>query len=176
MRQQVRAFAHNQDGLAAVEFAFIAPVMLLLFFGAVELSDALLADRKVTAVASSVADLVAQDSQIDDSGINDIFMAAEAILAPYDTTQLTIRVSQINVETDGTTRVGWSDALRTTAYSPGMNFSLPDGISQPGGSVIVSEITFTYQSIVSHFITGNITLTDGFYARPRKVLRIERVS
>ena len=42
-----------------VEFAFIVPIMAVMFIGAVELSQAIIVDRRVTQIASSTADLVA---------------------------------------------------------------------------------------------------------------------
>ena len=46
--------------MAAVEFAFIVPIMGVMFIGAVELSQAIIVDRRVTQIASSTADLVAR--------------------------------------------------------------------------------------------------------------------
>lgn len=175
MKYRTKSFCRNKDGVAAIEFAIIAPVMLTLFFGAVELSDGLLVDRKVTVVASSIADLVSQDTQIDNAGMADIFKAAEAVIVPYNVADLTVRVSSINVETDGTTDVGWSDGYNTSSYAPGTNFALPNGIGAPGGSVIVTEVSFTYDSILGQIIVGTLTLEDQFFARPRRVLRVERV-
>jgi len=176
MINKVKFFSHNKEGVAAVEFALIAPIMITLFFGAVELSDGLLANRKVTSVASSVADLVSQDTQIDDAGMADIFKAAQAIIVPYNFTDLSVRVSSINIDFDGTTQVGWSDGYNTSSYSPGTNFALPTGIGQPGGSVIVTEVSYNFESILGHIIVGTLTFEDKFFARPRRVLRVSRIT
>ena len=176
MNYKFKSFRQNKDGVAAIEFAVIAPLMVTLFFGAVELSDGLLADRKVTVVASSIADLISQDTQIDDAGMADVFKAAEAVIVPYNVSSLSIRVSSINVETDGTTDVGWSDGYNTSAYAPGTNFALPTGIGQPGGSVIVTEVSYDFQSILGQLIVGTVVLDDQFFARPRRVLRISRIN
>ena len=50
----------DASGMAAVEFAFIVPIMGVMFIGAVELSQAIIVDRRVTQIASSTADLVAR--------------------------------------------------------------------------------------------------------------------
>ncbi len=176
MKTRIKSFRENKDGVAAIEFAIIAPVMVTLFFGAVELSDGLLADRKVTVVASSIADLVSQDTQIDNAGMADIFKAAEAVIVPYNVSSLSVRVSSINVDVDGSTDVGWSDGYNISAYSPGTNYALPNGIAQPGGSVIVTEVAYNFNSILGHIIVGTLTLNDQFYARPRRVLRVARIN
>ncbi len=46
-------FAHDQSGLSALEFALIAPLMITTYFGAYEMCDVLLMDRKVTNVAAA---------------------------------------------------------------------------------------------------------------------------
>ncbi len=55
-----RRFGRKIDGIAAVEFALIVPIMLCMFIGTVELSQAITVDRRVTQVASTTADLVAR--------------------------------------------------------------------------------------------------------------------
>lgn len=55
-----RDFWRAADGFAAVEFAAIVPIMLLLFFGVLEGSELLTAKRRLTTSANQLADLVAQ--------------------------------------------------------------------------------------------------------------------
>ena len=56
----VAHFRNARGGLAATEFALIAPVMLAIYFGVTELCDGLTANMKVTGVASAAGDLYAQ--------------------------------------------------------------------------------------------------------------------
>ena len=53
-------FARDRRGVSAVEFAFIAPVMIGLYFGCAEISDGVAADRKVSLIAGALANLAAQ--------------------------------------------------------------------------------------------------------------------
>jgi Flp pilus assembly protein TadG len=50
----------DRRGLAAVEFALVVPLMLVLFFGALEFSSGVAVDRKVTLVARTLSDLTTQ--------------------------------------------------------------------------------------------------------------------
>lgn len=50
----------DRRGVAAIEFALIVPIMSAMFIGAVELSQVITVDRRVTQVASATADLVAR--------------------------------------------------------------------------------------------------------------------
>ena len=51
--------------VAAVEFALIVPLMLVLFFGTVEFSSGVAVDRKVTLVARTLSDLTSQNDRGD---------------------------------------------------------------------------------------------------------------
>src|SRR5438309_10822995 len=93
----------DQRGIAAVEFALILPFMLTLYLGIVELSKGYMASQRMTLVARTLADLVAQQQQlqtggttnITDSIMSNIFGASAAIMVPYSTTKLTMTVSQV---------------------------------------------------------------------------------
>src|SRR5258708_2268611 len=92
-RALVARWRGDKQGVAAVEFAFIVPIMFVLFVGAVELSQAITVDRRVTQVAGSTADLVARkETTISNSEITDILRIGGFIMAPYDRTPLQVVV------------------------------------------------------------------------------------
>ena len=49
--------------IAAIEFALIVPLMLVLFFGTVEFSSGVAVDRKVTLMARTLSDLTSQNDR-----------------------------------------------------------------------------------------------------------------
>mgnify|MGYP003646956097 FL=1 len=93
IRTFLKRLSGDQGGVSAVEFALIAPVMVLFYLGMMEISLALSVDRKVTSAASALADLVAQDDVITDSEMASILDAGAAIIAPYDPTRFSVRIS-----------------------------------------------------------------------------------
>ena len=80
-------FIKNSQAVAAVEFALIAPILLLLFVGTVEISLLVSVDRKISRTSSAVADLIAQgDNYTTADGIanlRSIFGVTERIMYPY---------------------------------------------------------------------------------------------
>jgi Flp pilus assembly protein TadG len=81
---------------AAIELAMIVPMMAVMFFGAVELSQAIIVDRCVMQIASTTADLVARaDTQIAQSDITDIMKAGSYIMAPYSHNPLQIVIREL---------------------------------------------------------------------------------
>src|ERR1700730_18991921 len=85
----------DQDGMSAVEFAMVLPLMLILYLGAVEISQAVGIDRKVTLTSRTVADLASQVSSITGSDMSNILNASSAVIAPYDATKLKVTVSEV---------------------------------------------------------------------------------
>ena len=79
-----RRYRADKRGVAAIEFALILPIMFVMFVGAVELSQAITVDRRVTQAASSVADLVARkEKSISTTEISDIMKIGGYIMEPY---------------------------------------------------------------------------------------------
>ena len=63
---------HKDAGVAAIEFVIVLPVLLLLFFGMINLTSYLSTLRKVNSAAELVTDLVSRhDKTITSSDIED---------------------------------------------------------------------------------------------------------
>lgn len=98
------AFGIDEQGLAAIEFAFVLPLMLAIYLGIVELSNGLTASRKIDLVAHAMSDLTGQitgggaaagQAAITDARMRQIFQAGAALIAPLPATTLTITISEV---------------------------------------------------------------------------------
>lgn len=169
-------FRKATDGLAAVEFALLLPVMITILFGLVETSLALACRTDVVNVSSAVADLVAQEASVTSSDMTNVFSAANAILYPNDTAPAKITVTSViyNTATGSLTsgKVDWSCTHGGTQRSKGSIVSLPANLMTANGSVIVSEISYNYASPTTQMIIGPITMANTFYSKPRRVAQI----
>lgn len=168
-------FRRDRRGMSAVEFALLLPVMTGLYFGAVELSNSLIADRKATSVAATAADLAAQAMALSDQDIADIFGASAAILAPFDATGVEIVLTSASDQGGGSIRVDWSDGHNAPARPAGSTVDVPRDLVLDGGSVIIAEVRYVYTSVLGEYLTGGIEMRDTFYARPRRTLVVARV-
>src|SRR5690606_19187870 len=140
-------------GLAAIEFALIFPVMVGMYMGVAEFGQVLSLNRKITNIAAATSDLVGQEKTIDDSKIADIFAAATSMIVPYDELPISIVVSSIVADPDdGDTTVDWSDARNGTPRAAGQAIDVPAGLIGPGETVIYTEITYQYDSVVGRFV------------------------
>jgi Flp pilus assembly protein TadG len=177
-KQRLRGAVADHRGVAAVEFALIAPLLILLYFGLSELASGITAARHANQSASSLGDLVAQCSNLNDSDAANILSAASDIMAPLPVTTLQLRVSSIiqqNASTSSTV-VQWSKApagqSSVAAYTPGKAVTLPAGLTNNANdTVIVSEAVYQFTFPIDLF-NGLLNFDDVAYFKPRKSLQV----
>lgn len=173
MRRARRSFLANRDGVAAVEFALIAPVMIVLYFGMCEFSQAYMAHKRMGHVASSVADIVARVSVIETGQLIDIFGAGQIIMSPFSGDSLSIRVSSVTRDSNGVARVDWSHAEGVwTARASQEQVVVPADVIANGESLIMSETRYDYRSPVDFVMPQVTQFQQTYYLRPRTVPKI----
>ena len=182
-RNWLRMFA-DRRGLAATEFAFIMPVMLVMFFGTVEFSSGVAVDRKITLVARTLSDLTSQSATaVTDSYLQNAFTASIAILTPYAATPTNAQISEIYIDSTNVAKVQWSKAatissgasqatLTTSARAPGDNVTsmIPPTLLVAKTYLVLSEVSYLYKPTVGYVMAkAGISLSDLSYSRPRYV-------
>src|ERR1700750_368146 len=95
LSRHLRGLIRDQRGGSAVEFAMLLPLMITLYLGAVEISQGVGIDRKVTLTTRTVADLASQVSSINNADMTNMLTASSAVIAPYDPTKLKVVVSAV---------------------------------------------------------------------------------
>ncbi len=176
LRARAASFRKDRSGVAAIEFAMIVPIMVMLFFGTVEFSQALTCDRRVAQMASTTADLVAQYDTLSVAQVNNIFKVSKALLLPYPTTGLTMSVTNLKKTGTASPTGDWSQDLAGGApYQGTYSGSVPAGLlpDQAAGSttcVVMSEVTYLFKPTIGYFLSPStgISLTEKFYLKPRK--------
>jgi Flp pilus assembly protein TadG len=179
----VRRLWNDRSGLAAVEFAMIFPMMVVMFFGVLELSAAISVDRKATLVARTLSDLTSQMVSVANADLVSFGEAAKAIMTPYPGPPLISSVTEVYVDSvTGVARVQWSKGLTigttgvvsiaaTAPHNPGDVVVLPTTlVAAKGTYVIWSEVSYTYTPAIGYIVakTG-MTFRDAAYTRPRTV-------
>jgi Flp pilus assembly protein TadG len=174
----VRRLVAAKRGFAAVEFALVAPVMISIYFATAELSDGYVANAKLVSVASTAADLTAQDNQICNADMADIQAALLPIMYPYPVTTLKVVISSLVDAGNNKIKVAWSDAYNTQARSVGTFVVIPTGLvtSGGGGSVVMAEVSYDYFSPGGHLLIGAVHMSSLFYLAPRTVAQIARTT
>lgn len=168
-------FWRDRRGVSAVEFALIAPVMLVIYFGLVELCQGYMADRRASHTASIVADLVAQADETSTRDLTSIFAIGDMIMRPFPSTELSIRVSSVTMDANGVGRVTWSrgNGKQLDARGPNSPVSdLPADLIVTGESLILGETQFKHTTAIGQIIKTPIVFKRSYYLRPRTQDRI----
>jgi Flp pilus assembly protein TadG len=176
VRRPLRRFLRDKRGISAVEFAMLLPLMVTLYLGGVEISQAVAIDRKVTLIARTVADLVAQATSVSNSDMTNILGASAAIIVPYQDTKLKITVSSVVIDSQGVAKVAWSSTKNGTARTVGSTVTLPTALNVANTSLIWGEVQYAYTPAIGYVITGTKNLTDQIYMRPRLSDTVARTS
>jgi Flp pilus assembly protein TadG len=173
IRRKLRFFLKAQRGAAAVEFALVVPLMLMLYIASLELSQAIVADRRLTTVVGTVGDLVARSKdKLTSCDLTDYFTAAQSIMRPFSTTGLEQVVSQLQVDDEGVATVKWSIPFNgATAHVVGDTFAIKDVPEMAeiakNNYLIVSESSYSYLPLLGLFFKTAFPLYHRNYYLPR---------
>ncbi len=154
------------------EFAIVLPAMLLMLLGSVEVAQMVEAHRRVTRAASTVADIVAQNREVDAARLTDIFRAADLMLAPLPAETLGVRVSSFVADDKGKVAVEWAEQKGTYAGSAPAN-SLGTYKLQENQSVIVADVSYRYDPILQWVLPDEIAMQKRMILRPRIAEKVE---
>ncbi len=175
LMQRLRSFGPARQGLAALEFAILLPMMLLLLFGAVDLIDVLQSNRRVQNAAASLADVIARDTEVDDNEVAGLWAALGVLMYPDSGATMQVRVTSISIESATTARVVWSEGHGgMSALNEGETIDLPDAMMNPGTSVIFAETDYEYQSPTGFLLAGPVHIRHEAYRRSRLIDPIPR--
>jgi Flp pilus assembly protein TadG len=160
--------ARDSRGVAAVEFALLLPILLLLYFGVVELTQGAMTQQATDHVASTVGDLVSQSSSITSAQVTDIFSVGDTVMYPYPTTSLEMRVSSLTADGSGSVTVAWSQASGMSALAKGSSVGgLPANVIAPNESAIMSESQYTYTPVFGQIMPTPVVFKQKAYFHPR---------
>ena len=146
LHARIRKFIRDPKGVAAIELAFIAPLLLLLYFGTVDLGNWYMAHRRLVVAGSTVTDLTTQSQgQVTKAEIDAFWNGIGRIIAPLklanvtmtmrafrkkdgavkrSTTQITVKKVEY-LDYDSGARIGRStfriEARRSDPYGMGMD-------------------------------------------------------
>lgn len=185
LREFLADFRRGTEGVAAVEFALIAPIMVMLLMGSIEISQAVTVDRRVTQVSTTTGDLVARaDKDIAASEITDIMKVGSWLMKPYNETSLKVTISIVSSSiTDANDRkTKWKcefDGANPTAVDctcPNVAATIPNGLVGKGDSVVVAEVNYGYAPFLGfkQYLSktktesgGKFNLSEIVYLKPR---------
>ena len=98
--QKLGRAAGDKSGTAAIEFAMLSPLLLVTLLGGTEITQAVMAARKVDTATRTMADLTAQirgATDLTTAMVNEIDAAGRLIMSPNVATSLKVTISRVDV-------------------------------------------------------------------------------
>ena len=171
-------FIASTRGVAAIEFAVIAPMMLLMLIETFDIGNAIAVYMKVRTATFALASITNQYSTgtngIQSTDMTAITGSASAILAPYSSTPVTITISQIRMSSATRAKVSWSYALNGQAYATGLNWqTLPTQFTASNACnsypcyLIYAQVSYAYTPVLLSSLMSSFNLSDSLYVMPR---------
>lgn len=152
-------------GVAAVEFALILPLMLLIYSGSAEITTAISAQRRVFHLASSVGDLIGREKEVTRAGLDNVLNLSTSLMAPFSPSETTMTVASFTVDAAGNLTREWTHSRNGTLSVD--TASVPAFLRQPNTSFIASGARYIYRPSLGQTIFPSYTFERFFYSRPR---------
>lgn len=171
---RAHAFHRDTKGAAAVEFVFIATLLITLYLGTQQISLSLNMNKKVGRAAASISELVsrADEEDVPRTDLRDIMQIGAAMLQPYVKTKPTVTVTGIAIDAAGATKVGFSQRMTngttyTVPYAKGSAISVPAALIVNDTFLVKVDVELKYQLITS-WRSSVARDADGFVRIPMK--------
>lgn len=180
LRLKLNHITHNQDGLAYVEFVISIPLLLLLLFGAIDVSRYVMISQKLQSAINTVGDIVAQESAITKPAlltneVPQLMNLAQNMLQPYyESAKVGIIISNVLHE-NGSAKLKWQACgggtlgnISRMGKVIGSTVAIPSNmVLAAGDEVVVAEIYYQYTPLTVGLITPPITMYRSAVYTPR---------
>lgn len=166
-----RKYRGDEDGIAAIEFAIIAPVMIGMYFGLAEIASAISVDRRISHGTNVAGDMATQQPEIRDADIEEVVSAALRVMNIPDIDRVSMDIESFILpaadqpaESRGRIRVNQSAGNFTNFDAS----TLDTKILNANSGVVVTRVTYKYTPIELRFFNSDITLDETFLLKPRR--------
>lgn len=170
----LRRFLSDRQGIGGVEFALLAPMLIVIYLCAFELMMGFTVAKKATAASSTIADLVSRaDKSVTKTDLAGMVDVADAIFVPYSVNNLSLKITGVKVDANKQATVAWSWSNTGTApYGVGAAVKVPDDMLIASTFLVHSELSvghelLLYLPALSGQNIKNITIPREFFFRQR---------
>jgi len=170
-----KSFARDTAGLAAVEFAMIAPVLVLMLVGAAEITRAVSIDRRVSVATNMIADLVARETKLTGDDVRAIYDVAEQVMSPFDAGPLRLSIIPVMSSANNASQtLVYPGTTNRPSYHGGVvpakcqGYTLATGMLNVNESVIVVEGRYTFTPLFTGYVMGSQDWSKTAVTKPRK--------
>jgi Flp pilus assembly protein TadG len=139
-------FAGDREGVGAIEFAILFPILVMLYVGAFEITIGLSISKRAARSSAAIADVVTQQQTVTKAWLNDMPSVASAIFAPYGTTGLTVKITGIAIDASANPTVKWSwQQGKPAPYTANSAVTVPPDLKKASSFLVRTELSVPYK-------------------------------
>lgn len=170
----MRRLRRDRRGVAAVEFALVVPVVIVIYALGFELAQASTVYRKLTDTTVQLANVTSQYTTVTDTDTNTIFGASSQIMSPYSPAPLTIVLSEIVTDGSSNATVCWSTSYPTSVPKllTGSAVTMPSGMASPHSHYILVQTTYAYSPTIGGAFMSGLPMSNQVFMIPRASTQI----
>ncbi|NRP72258.1 hypothetical protein ILFOPFJJ_03155 [Ensifer psoraleae] len=143
------ALIRDRRGVGGVEFAIVAPLLIMLYIGSFEISLGFTVARKVARASSAVSDMVSQQTDVNKTLLDNMKNVALSIMAPYNSTGYTLKITGIQVTGTTSGKVVWSrDQNGATPYAVDSIATVPAELDAVNAFVVRTELVVPHDLLL----------------------------
>ncbi len=169
-----RHFAGDRDGMGAIEFAILFPILVMLYVGAFEITIGLSVSKRASRAAATVADVITQQQTVTKSWLSDMPNVAASIFVPYNMgNRITLKVTGIQIDAAANPTVKWSWAQdNSRPYAVNSAVTVPTDLKKANSFLVRSELSVPYRLFLfaPNLMPNDsiITISRTYYYRQRQ--------
>lgn len=170
LQQGFAKLRKNEDGLAAIEFAILAPLLISLYFGLAEIASAVAVNRSVSHATNVIGDLSSQTSNMDKADLEDVLSATLRVMNIENASGATVQLDSWARDSDGKNTLVGSAIMNTGAAAlPSFDpAEVDNSMMNENSGILVARIAYNYTPLKLMFLKQDITMSDTFILKPRR--------
>ena len=171
LTQERTRFENDNSGVAAIEFALLAPIMIMMYFGLAEMAWAISQDRKISHAANVAGDLATQVSEIKSADLDEIMTATLKTIDVDDVNNITLEIASYRLDASGNPELVGKATLngagvgRLKPFDPS---TLDARILNENSGVVVSRISYAFEPLKLRYFDSTLNLRENFLLKPRR--------
>lgn len=175
LAEGLRRLGRERSGASAMEFAFLAPILIAIYISSFEITTGYSVSQKTLKAAGSISDIVTRQNMVNKAFLSEMIDAAEATIAPSPAPGLKLKITGVTVDSAGNAKVLWSwNESGGKPYTKGSTVDVPVDMRKPGSFLVRSELSVQHTMLLFfgapaslEHSSRSITINREFFYRQR---------
>jgi Flp pilus assembly protein TadG len=149
LAERIRHFGRERSGASAIEFAFLAPILVAIYVSSFEITTGYSVSQKTLKAAGSIADIVTRQDSVDKAFLSEMVDTAESTIAPSAALGLKLKITGVTIDSSGNAKVLWSwNESGGAPYTKGSTVTVPSDMKKPSSFLVRSELSIQHTMLL----------------------------